>query len=230
MTAAKQAWVECYKDLGSQGLSLMWPSETLVRCFKGNYIPELYQRDYTGESVLSVGCGTGNNLVFLGSLGLKVFATEIDEQICAQARATMSSYNFELDARVGFNTDLPFEDDSFDYLVSWNVLHYEPTESLIELALKEYARVLKPNGRILLSTTGPEHQILKDAKTLGGHRYQIGRSDDFRNGETYFYFDQPRYIEYYFSREFENIRIGRTHDQLFDGVLDWFIVTAVKPR
>jgi ubiquinone/menaquinone biosynthesis C-methylase UbiE len=132
------------------------------------------------------------------------------------------------DLRVGTNTKLPFPDDEFDFLVSWNVLHYESTEAGIRAGLAEYRRVLKPGGRLFVSTTGPEHLILKGGTTLGGHRYRIEREDDFRKGEVFFYFDTPEYIRYYFGERFSEVLVGRTHDLLFTATLDWFIVTGVK--
>jgi len=88
--------------------------------------------------------------------------------------------------------------------------------------------VLKPGGRLLLSTTGPEHKILDGGETLGGHRYRIGRRDDFRTGEIHFFFDAPDYIHHYFGDAFRDVLVGRTHDRLFTATLDWWIVTAVK--
>ncbi len=177
--------------------------------------------------MLDVGCGGANNALMLARLGLRVAGTEVDESLCQEARDILASQGFEADFRVGTNTELPFADDSFDFLVSWNVLHYENTEEGIRQGLREYARVLKPGERLVLSTTGPEHAILKDAEVLGGHRYRIGRDDDFRKGEIYFYFDNPDYIRFYFSPFFQQLEIGRVHDRLFSSTLDWFVVTGL---
>ncbi len=50
---------------------------------------------------------------------------------------------------------------SFNFLISWNVLHYEPTVEGIAARIAEYARALKPGDRLNLSTTGPDHKILE---------------------------------------------------------------------
>jgi SAM-dependent methyltransferase len=143
-------------------------------------------------------------------------------------RGKFGALGIQIDLRVGTNQHLPFENANFDFLVSWNVLHYEGTEEGVRAGLREYARVLKPAGRLILSTTGPEHKILNDARALGGHRYQIGREDDFRKGEVHFLFDASNYIHRYFEESFSDVLVGRTHDQLFTASLDWWIVTAVK--
>ncbi|WP_456324636.1 class I SAM-dependent methyltransferase [Desulfonauticus submarinus] len=222
-----EQWAIQYKKLADEGLELMWPCETLVRLFKGNYIPGL-DKNYRGKKVIDIGFGNGNNLIFMGSLGLSLYGVEVHQDICDIVGRRLEMLGYIADLRVGTNCQLPFCDNEFDLLVSWNVLHYEDNEHSIEDAILEYHRVLKKGGRFFLSTTGPEHKILKDSITLGNHRYQIGRKDDFRRGQIFFYFDAPNYLHFYFSKYFEDILIGRTHDHLMTETLDWFIATGVK--
>jgi SAM-dependent methyltransferase len=182
--------------------------------------------DFSGLRALDVGFGVGNNLRFLSSLGMRVSGTEISGELCKSIGDLLVADGVTADLRVGKNTELPFEDKTFDFLVSWNVLHYEDNEDDMIRAIKEYARVLKSGGRLLLSTTGPKHKILEGARALGGHRYEIGRADDFRRGTVYFYFDSEEYLHYYFGLGFSNVQTGRTEDRLITSTLDWFIVTA----
>lgn len=229
-TSASKAfrkWSEVYKKATRLGDQLLWPSETLIRLFCGSYIPGL-DKQYRGKSVIDVGLGNGNNLCFLASLGLQLYGTEVTQDICEMVTQKLKSLGYASDLRQGTNRNLPFKNDQFDYLVSWNVLHYEDTEADIRDAIAEYARVLKPGGRFFLSTTGPEHKILKDGATVGPHLYRIGRRGDFRKGQTFFYFDSPGYIRYYFKENFAEVMVGRTNDFLFTESLDWFVVTGLK--
>ncbi len=224
-----EKWSQFYREGLSKGHAVSWPSETLVRLMRGSYIPGL-DRNYTGKSVLEVGFGSGNNLPFLMSLGLQVHGVEVSGEICKDVALRLGDGGAGVDLRVGTNRDLPFPDESFDFLVSWNVLHYENTEELLKAGLPAYRRVLKPGGRMLLSTTGPDSGILKGAKALGGHRYLIGREDDFRKGQIFFYFDAPQYVEHYLRDYFTEIRIGRATEDLFTDVQDAFIITAIRGR
>jgi ubiquinone/menaquinone biosynthesis C-methylase UbiE len=221
-------WSDFHTKLAANTSELLWPSETLVRLFKGNYVPGL-DKQYKGRTLLDVGFGNGNNLIFLASLGLTLAGTEVTPEICDMVRGRLQRIGHHADLRVGTNRQLPFPDHSFDFLTSWNVIHYEDTENKVRAAIAEYQRVLKPGGRFFLSTTGPEHKILQNGKTLGGHRYQIGRADDFRKGQVYFYFDAPNDVRMYFGEKFRDVLVGRTHDMLLTETLDWFIVTGVKP-
>lgn len=222
-------WASYYASIQGGATDLRYPSETLVRLLKGDYLDGTYPV-LEGRRILDVGFGSGNNLAFLCTLGMEVHGVEIDQGICAQVRAGLEKAGLSADLRTGSNRKLPYADDTFDYLVSWNVLHYEGEEQGIVEGIAEFARVLKPGGRLLLSTTGPEHRIVaKDGKTLGNHRYLIGDKDDFRKGQVHFFFDAPNYLRQYFEPKFSNLQIGRTHDALFTSTLDWWIVTGVKP-
>ena len=221
-----EKWKKFYLD-GGQNTEQLWPSEVLVRMFKGKYISSL-DNDFINKKVIEVGFGSGNNLVFLNTLGLKLYGTEVTSEICSKYTSHLKSLNIHALLKQGTNTQIPFEDNMFDYLVSWNVIHYENCQEDIIKAINEYNRVLKPGGRIFISTTGPDNSILRNCNILGNHKYQIFRNDTFRKGEIYFYFDNEHYINYYFSKQFCNLQIGRTKTDLFSECLDWFIITGTK--
>ena len=101
---------------------------------------------------------------------------------------------------------MPFKDNFFDLIFSINVLHYENSEKNIIKSLKEYKRVLKKNGSVIVFTVGPEHNIFKKSKPLGNHIYEI-RNWDFRNGEKYFYFENLKNLEFYFSKFLKILRL-----------------------
>jgi len=204
-----------------------WPDETLIRILKGPYLDK-YNLEFIDKNVLDVGFGNGESFMFLKSIGLNIYGTEVDQDLCDQVFSWAMKNSIEVDLKTGVNTKINFPDNYFDYLISWNVLHYEDNEISILKALKEYARVLKKGGRIFVSTTGPEHKILVDSTKVGEHRYLIGRDDDMRKGQIFYYFDKPSEIERVFFQFFDDILVGRTHSELFTDILDWFIVTAVK--
>ena len=220
-------WAAAYAAFRNSGVALGYPSETVIRLLKGNYVSGA-ALVCAGKRILDVGFGAANNALFCAASGMHVSGVEIHQDICDQATAMFGKLGLVSDFRVGTNRALPYADDTFDYLLSWNVIHYEGDEANVKAAIREYARVLKKGaGRLILSTTGPTHKILRDGRTLGGHRYELGRADDFRKGQVHFFFDAPNYIEYYFGAAFADVQIGRIEDTLFREKLDWFLVTGV---
>jgi ubiquinone/menaquinone biosynthesis C-methylase UbiE len=220
-------WTEFYRAAPELGKAPMWPAEPLVRAMKGSYIPGI-DKNWAGKKVLEVGFGAGNNFVFLGSQGMELYGVEVSKDICEQTAATIKRFGYETDLREGSNRSIPFEDNTFDLIVSWNVIHYENTEANMRAAIKEHARVLKKGGRVLLSTVAPGNKIFDNHEIVGEHRYQIGRDDDFRKGEVFFCLDSPGYIKYYWGEHFDDVQVGRVSDYLFTEMLDWFLVTGVK--
>jgi ubiquinone/menaquinone biosynthesis C-methylase UbiE len=112
-----------------------------------------------GMRLLDAGCGTGNFECFLAEKNApaaSIHAIDLSEGMLARARrkcADMPTVYLEC---ANLNSQLPFEDASFDRIVSINVLYAldDPDH-----AIGEFLRVLKPEGRIVLSTPLPEFRI-----------------------------------------------------------------------
>jgi 2-polyprenyl-3-methyl-5-hydroxy-6-metoxy-1,4-benzoquinol methylase len=103
-----------------------------------------------GCRVLDIGCGYGwfeNNVLQRGVI--RVDGIEISELDLQTAKDNIS------DERVVFTIagalELPFADNTFDTVVSWEVIEHIPKHTEPQM-FKEVARVLKPGGHFYLST------------------------------------------------------------------------------
>ncbi len=210
-------WNDYYKN--SPDAQLQFPSETLVRLFARE------TRPLKGLSALEVGCGSGNNIGMMDKLGLNVWGVEISREIC---NLTWEAHPEVIAVTPGTNTKTGMVENTFDYLVSWNCLHYETNEKDIKAAIKEYARVLKPGGRLFLSTTGYGHPVRRTARHISGLKHEICLAGDMRKGDVQCFFEDEE-LDKYLSAEFEDVMVGRTTSYLFTENLDWLIATAVKP-
>ncbi len=99
-----------------------------------------------GQSYLDFGCGNGAAAVRLSSkLGLKVTGIDVDpEQIeTAQGKSEQTAHVRFLTAD---GTQLPFDDNEFDFVGTHMVTHHVPDW---QNALRQMLRVLKPNGCLI---------------------------------------------------------------------------------
>jgi SAM-dependent methyltransferase len=97
--------------------------------------------------VLDVGCGTGQTAAYLGQhYPCKIAAVDLNPQMVALARRKFEALRLNsIHLQQADATALPFREKSFDLILSESVTVF----TSIATALKEYYRVLKPEGRIL---------------------------------------------------------------------------------
>jgi len=113
-----------------------------------SHIPELAKFSATdGKDVLEVGCGIATDGSRFSRAGARY--TGVDQSAEAIGLATE---RFEMQGLNGRfirsqATELPFDNDSFDFVYSWGVLHHlDNTQG----AIAEIRRVLRPGGTALV--------------------------------------------------------------------------------
>ena len=100
-----------------------------------------------GRNVLDVGCGTGYGTALLSGVARLCWGIELDRETAREASKLASAENLcVLQADVG---KLPLATASMDIVVAFEILeHVEDYQSLMQ----ELARVLSPDGTLLIST------------------------------------------------------------------------------
>lgn len=93
------------------------------------------------KTILDIGCGTGALCYVLYKNGLKVIGVDAAEKMVEKSRENLKGTNIKI-LKVDPNQDLPFEDNSFDIVISSYVAHGLKPERRIEL-YKEASRVAK---------------------------------------------------------------------------------------
>ncbi len=101
-----------------------------------------------GKRVLDIACGSGYGSQILGQAGAKeVWGGDISYDAIDFAKSSHSGEDVHF--RVMEASDLPFEDDSFEMVVSFETIEHLDNPKLF---IQEIYRVLKPNGKLILST------------------------------------------------------------------------------
>jgi ubiquinone/menaquinone biosynthesis C-methylase UbiE len=96
---------------------------------------------------LDVGCGTGFLALQLAGLGHRVVGVDSAEAMLIVARAKASQDGLAIDLRLADAAALPFALASFDLVIERHVLWTMPDPAG---SLADWARVLRPGGRLIL--------------------------------------------------------------------------------
>jgi SAM-dependent methyltransferase len=129
----------------------------------------------TGD-VLEVGAGTGKLWTHVDHIGrgLRLTLTDFSPAMCEQLRVVPGAQVQQCDA-----TDLPFPEASFDTVIANHMLYHldDPTA-----ALREFARILRPGGRLAIATNGHDHldELNVIGPAIGRPELSLGaRQNDF---------------------------------------------------
>jgi SAM-dependent methyltransferase len=98
-----------------------------------------------GQTVLDFGCGTGRLTRFAADLGADACGVDGTPEMIDVARTLAPGLRFEKSDGVR----LPFDDATFDLVLSVYVLQYYVGTSDLSALAAEFARVLRPGGKVV---------------------------------------------------------------------------------
>ena len=103
---------------------------------------------YSGK-VLDVGCGTGENALYLAAAGFSVVGVDLSNRAIAAATAKAAERRLRVDFRTGNVLSLDFKDNVFDNVIDSGLFHTFPDNDRPTYA-REIARVLVTRGRYFM--------------------------------------------------------------------------------
>jgi SAM-dependent methyltransferase len=208
----------------------VYPVEFVVRAFLGNY-PRLTNRGqaYTGARVLDLGFGDGRNMPLLANLGMAIHGVEITSEICARVVERLKRLGIAVEARVGRNCRIPFEDGFFDQVLACHSCYYIDPGTRFSDNIAEIARVLATRGRFVFSAPIGSSYIMRGARDLGeGHMEIANDPYGLRTGHVLKKFDSEAEIVDALSVCFSEFRIGSCRNDFWG--IDEHIWTVVCRR
>lgn len=118
----------------------------------------------SGTNMLDVACGTGQTAIPAARAGARVTGLDLAPNWIEQARGRADEENLEVRFDVGDAEALPYEDGSFDLVVSLIGAMFAPRP---ERVTAELLRVTRPGGRIVMGNWTPESFVGDFFRTVG---------------------------------------------------------------
>ncbi len=139
--------------------------EGSIASFAGTGNPLSLGEPRPGEHVVDVGCGAGfDSLIaarMVGPTG-RVIGVDMTPAMLVKARSSAVAAGLtQVEIREGYGEALPVPDGWADVVISNGVLNLMPDKAA---ALREMARVLKPNGRLQIGDILVERAVPESAK------------------------------------------------------------------
>ena len=212
---AKGEWTRLY-----QGTSeFAYPAEGVIRILKGTFPTLLMPKPKAGK-ILDLGCGDGRHFPLFEQVGLDGYGTEISDEICAGLAQKLKSRGIKFKRiQEGTTDSLPYPDQHFDYLLTWNSCYYMSAGGVLDFGrhIREMARVLKKDGWIICSIPKKTCFIYKDSQPDEVAGFRVLAKDPWgsREGEILKCYESRYEIE----SEFKEFFTGFCHADID---MDWF--------
>jgi ubiquinone/menaquinone biosynthesis C-methylase UbiE len=98
-----------------------------------------------GKLLLEIGVGAGTDFVRFARAGAVATGVDLTAHAVELVRRRLELEGLTAEVRTADAENLPFEDDTFDRVYSWGVLHHTPDTAR---SVREAIRVLRPGGEI----------------------------------------------------------------------------------
>lgn len=172
------------------------------------------------ERVLEIAAAEAVHSCKISLRGAESYVVEPSEVMLARARARMAELGARLTLIRGVAETLPFRDRTFDRVLLDSAIDHlgDP-----ELAIREMARVVRPDGRVVISFVNYEGLSARVSRRL----YRIGRRLGMASRAATYFWDSPVPLEHTFECTYSLIQqLCAPHlelDRAFGVSLGWMI-------
>lgn len=195
-----QQWNKTFKKEGKVFTKVQEDIPKILTLFKKHNI----------KKILDLGCGSGRHTVYFAKRGFDVYGIDIASEGIKITREWLKRENLKANLKVGnIYRGLPYENDSFDAIVSIQVIHHARIKT-IRKTIKEMKRVLRLKGLIFITVRKhmSKKELLKlQRKELVWKLKKIGPRTFIpltgrEKGLTHYYFNKGL-----LRKEFKNFKI-----------------------
>lgn len=211
-----------YERMYSKNINfLQYPPVWLIG-FYNSYLKKYLPKG----KVLDYGYGSGANSVYLMERGYNVYGVEVAGSSLVQLKQNMEDRNInnKIDGKFFIippdNINLPFADNTFDFILSNQVFYFLPSEEHIKKVCRELRRILKPGGIVMFTMMGAKNYfIAENSQRINGKIYEVEFSREHRlhgSKQIIYVVNTKTELKDLFS-DFECFKIGYFDIDVMDG-------------
>ena len=162
--------------------------------------------------------------MFLKDLGFKVHGTEISKKIIDNFQEEK-----KIKLKVGKNCEIPYKNNFFDYVLSWNSCYYLDKDTEILDNIIEISRTLKKKGFFIGTIPLLSSYYFSNSKKIKKYKFQI-RNDylNIRNNSYLAGCSNKKDLEKILMKYFKNIKIAHSFNDYFGVKENMFIFCCQK--
>lgn len=218
MTNSKNFGNVCWDNNYKKGRYNKYPYDEVVSFIKRNY------KD--SATILDLGCGGGNNSMFLINEGHNVIA--IDGSITSlKVTSELCTNSEQLKCLHNDLSKLEVDDSSVDCIVDRQSMGHNSRVNIQEI-IQELKRVLKPGGKIISFIFSNKHKSLASDKNIGENNYLKFETGPFSKS-GYVYFTDNKDIESLFKDfKINDIRVVTTASFYTNSLNEYYITECEK--
>ncbi|MCC8944223.1 class I SAM-dependent methyltransferase [Bradyrhizobium sp. Arg62] len=187
--------------------------ETAARLFENGF-----------RRALDLGCGIGRHAIHLAHAGYSVCAMDMSEVGLNELRTTASARNLVIETHHASMTSLPFGDQSFDYVVSYNVFCHGNGD-VVTAAVSEARRVLRDGGILQATMLSSRSTAPRRGREVAPNTF-VWDDGDADHHHPHYFCDTARLNALFNS--FEWLRVEDRQDAVLPEYWHWHVIAERK--
>ena len=221
------SWSMANLNNARMGDNRMWPADSLIRATCSSRYFSYPKKLDMNMKILDVGCLYVNNLVPFSDTGVELHGTEINPEMILLAEQNALLWGIDLKVQKGVNKTLPYDNQTFDTLLSLNTIHYERNKKEVLCGLREFHRVGNESCHFYIMTNGKNHLFHKSAVRIKENSYRL-RTDEFRNNQTMAYFDDKSHFKETLETVFSHVEVAVLTEQWPTVCYEFYLAKCYK--
>jgi len=196
----------------SKNVSTQW----LIPAIESCYLSELW-KSKGFKKFLDLGCGLGRHSIYFAKKGFEVSSVDLSEYGVNHLKIWADKEQLDITTDLCDMFNLPFESDTFDCIIAYNVIYHTDTQGFIK-SLEEIRRVLKNEGELFITLLSKNSLTYKSAdqyKHIDSNTI-LRDDDDTERNVPHFYVDIEDIKKYFTEFDFINIPVEQTEYNIND--------------